>query len=71
MKDDRRRREAQEKRQKDMEGSKGKGVSGSVSYAKLAIYGIVISILLYTLWNWVVWKFFWKSKENPFQFDGK
>ena len=71
MKEDRRRREAQEKRQKDLAGTKGKGTLGSISYGKLAIYGIIISILLYTLWSWVVWKFFWKNKDNSFQFGGK
>jgi len=62
FKEEKKKREALEKRQKDMLGSKDK--NPSISYAKLAVYGVVISILLYVLWSWIQYKYFWAGKDE-------
>eukprot|EP01022_Parablepharisma_sp_SALTPOND_P001399 TRINITY_DN1062_c0_g1_i1.p1 TRINITY_DN1062_c0_g1~~TRINITY_DN1062_c0_g1_i1.p1 ORF type:complete len:613 (+),score=43.02 TRINITY_DN1062_c0_g1_i1:449-2287(+) len=74
FKEDKKRKEAMEKRQKDLMGTKEK--NPAIGYGKLAIYGVVVSILLYVLWNWIMWKFYWAGKDEymfgkkpGFQFD--
>ena len=62
FKDDKKRKEQMEKRQKELMGTKDR--NPAVSYGKLAIYGVIMSILLYVLWNWIMWKFFWVSKDR-------
>ena len=62
FKDEKKKKAMMEKRQKDIMGDKEK--KGATSYAKLAVYGVVVSTLLYILWNWIVWKFFWTGKDD-------
>ncbi len=62
FKEEKKRKELMEKRQKDMTGTKEK--NPTVGYGKLAVYGVILSILLYVLWNWIMWKFYWAGKED-------
>ena len=62
FKEEKKRKKAMEKKQNDITGKKDK--TASMSYASLAVYGVVASILLYLLWNWIVWKFFWTGNNS-------
>jgi hypothetical protein len=65
FKEEKKRKKALEKKQKDMAGLKDK--NPSISYTKMAVYGFVVSILIYVLWNWGMHKFFWSNRdENMF-----
>ena len=62
FKEEKKRKKALEKRQKELAGMKDR--TATTSYTKLAVYGVAVSILLYVLWNWIMWKFFWNDKDN-------
>lgn len=69
FKEEKKRKKKMEKRQKELTGDKEN--HASLSYSKLAVYGVVVSILLYLLWNWIVWKFFWKEGNDSYMFNKK
>lgn len=62
FKEEKKRKKALEKKQKEMGGLKHK--TPSTSYGKMAVYGFVVSILMYVLWNWMMRKFFWRDREE-------
>jgi len=65
FKEEKKKKKALEKKQKEMTRAKDK--NPSVSYTKMAIYGFLVSIVIYVAWNWVMHKFFWGDKdENMF-----
>jgi hypothetical protein len=62
--EEKKKKERLAKRQKEMSGVKEK--EATTSYGKYVIYGIVISILLYILWNWISWKFFMPTRSKGY-----
>lgn len=62
FKEERKRKKAIEKRQKELAGMKNK--NATTSYGKMAIYGVIVSIFIYVLWNWIMWKYFRNDKDD-------
>ncbi len=69
FKEEKKRKEQLEKRQKELTGTKEK--TAGVSYGKLAVYGVILSVLLYVLWNWIMWRFFWTGRDRDELFGKK